>query len=359
MKIYKTVSKRKILLMWLITGISLAILLIFPTQCRAGAANGVFLCIQVLIPSLFPFMVLSSFIVHSGIASKLPNVVEKFTKCIFGLPKESFAVILLSMTGGYPVGAKGINSLYKENKITMAEAEQMSMFCVAAGPGFLVTYLGCSMLRSPQTGYILLISQTLSFLLLGIISKYTVKDKHRKTLNTAVKTELYEESSIVTSVNEAIRSCGYMCALVVLFGAICEIFLCMTEGTPQLKWITAVIEITNGIKILSAEYSVLLMSAMCGFGGLCVHFQVFALLGNIKISKAKFFIFRIFQTLLNTLFTYLLLKVFPNTAEVFSTVEKSTPKFNSSITGCIFLIICCVAFLLSLKEISRTHIKKR
>ncbi len=357
MRIYKTLNKRKILFMWLLSGIALAVLLIFPTQCRAGAANGIFLCIQVLIPSLFPFMVLSSFIVTSGMASKLPNFAQKLTKAVFNLPKESFAVILLSLTGGYPVGAKGINSLYKEGKISLKEAEQMSLFCVASGPGFLVTYLGCSMLRSPQTGYILLLSQIFSFVILGIFSKYAVKNKDSSRLVFSEETENYEENALVTSVREAISSCGYMCALVVLFGAICEIYLYITETTPNLRWITAVLEITNGTKILSEGYSVLLMSAMCGFGGLCVHFQIYALLGDIKISKIKFFIFRITQALLNTLFTYLLLRLFPKTTEVFSTVEKSSPALNKGITGCVFLIICCVVFLLSLKETSRTHIK--
>ncbi len=354
MRIYKTLTKRKIAMLWITTGLVLATLLIFPEQCRAGAANGVFLCIQVLIPSLFPFMVLSSFIVCSGMASKVPRCIETLTKGLFGLPKDCFAVILLSVLGGYPVGAKGINTLYCENKINNKQAEQMSMFCVASGPGFIVTFVGCSMLGNRNIGYILLTSQIISFLILGIIARFAAKGSSDYTGEFKKNSKTSIGSALITSVSEAIKSCGYMCALVVLFGALCEILLYITEDIPNLSWTVALIEITNGIKILAQGYSVLLISAMCGFGGLCVHFQIYALLGEIKISKIKFTIFRVLGALLNTIFTYILLRIFPQTESVFSTIGKSEPAFNKGITGCIFLIICCVVFLISLKS---TNIK--
>lgn len=358
MRIYKTVSKNKILTMWLMTGMALSILLVFPTQVRAGAASGVFLCIQVLIPSLFPFMVLSSFVVTSNLASCVPVFTERIMRFLFRLPKESFMVILLAMTGGYPVGAKGIHNLHKSGKITEDEAERMSLFCVASGPGFLVTYLGCAMLRSPESGYILLAAQIISFVLLGFIARFFSKSKEPKMQRTEDKNENLTGNALVTSVKEAISSCGYMCALVVLFASICEIFIYLTKGAPELLWLTGILEITNGTKLLCTDYSLVTISVLCGFGGLCVHLQVFAMLGKIKVRKILFFFFRILSAFLNGLFTYLLLKLFPKTLNVFSTVEHTTPALNKGITGCVFLIICCVAFLFSLKAAGRNYSTK-
>ncbi len=356
MRIYKTVGKNKILMMWLLTGLCLALLLVFPTQCRAGAASGVFLCIQVLIPSLFPFMVLSSFVVSSGLASRVPRFAEYLTKILFSLPKESFAVILLALTGGYPVGAKGIQCLRNEGKITQEQAERMSLFCVASGPGFLVTYIGCSMLRNPKSGYILLVSQVTAFLLLGFVTKFLAKDNVLSTKETE-KTEI-NKNALVNSLKDAINSCGYMCALVVLFASVCEIFIYITKGEPRLLWITGLIEITNGTKYLSSEYSLSIISALCGFGGLCVHLQIFGIIGNIKIRKSLYFLFRILSGILNGAFTYALVKAFPQAESVFSTVESTTPSMNKGITGTIFLIICCVTFLFSLKGAGRISSNK-
>lgn len=43
-------------------------LLIFSKECADGAFSGIEMCINVLIPSLFPFMAVSSFTVKSGIS---------------------------------------------------------------------------------------------------------------------------------------------------------------------------------------------------------------------------------------------------------------------------------------------------
>lgn len=357
MNVYKTIPLKKALYIWTIAGLTLALLMIFPAECRTGAENGVFLCIQVLIPSLFPFMVLSDFIVKSGITLTIPTYIERITQFIFALPKESLAVMLLSLTGGYPVGAKTIASMYKNKRINTTEAMRMSLFCIASGPGFLVTFVGCSMLKDKTTGYILLLSQIISFFILGFLSKYFIKDKKESitTENTCEPQSISE--ALVNSVGEAIKSCAYMCALVILFGAVCEIYIECTKTYPNLIWVTSLLEITNGVKFLSQEYSPVIISAMCGFSGLCVHFQIFSLLRDIKIPKLKFYIYRILQGILNGTLTYIFMLIFPRKESVFSTVGKVTPDLNKGITGCVFLIICCVIFLISIKD-TKHHTNK-
>ena len=357
MKVYKTMTKKNAACIWSITGIALALLMIFPRECRVGAENGVFLCIQVLIPSLFPFMILSDFIVKTGVTSTIPKCMEKPTQFIFGLPKDSCAVILLSLTGGYPVGAKTISCMYKDKIITLAQAKKMSLFCVASGPGFLITFVGCSMLSDKTLGYILLMSQIISFIISGVIAKWIIKEDTKIQCLETKPENLSIGEALVKSVLSSIKSCAYMCALVILFGAICEIYIKITTGFPNLIWVTSLIEITNGVKFLSQGYSPVIISAMCGFSGLCVHFQIFSLLQEISIPKVTFYLFRILQGILNGTFTYILLLIFPRKEAVFSTVSKVTPDLNKGITGCAFLIICCVIFLISIND-KRQHIRK-
>ena len=60
-------------------------LLIFSKECADGAFSGIEMCINVLIPSLFPFMAVSSFTVKSGISDFLGKPFGKIMKSIFGL----------------------------------------------------------------------------------------------------------------------------------------------------------------------------------------------------------------------------------------------------------------------------------
>ncbi len=352
MRIYKLVSKKKAALVWLITGLVLCTLLAFPTQCRNGAANGLFLCIQVLIPSLLPFMILSSFMVNSGILCRMPKLTGFISNKVFGLPKSAFGVILLSLIGGYPVGATGIKSLYKEGYITEKQAERMAMFCVSAGPGFLVTYIGAAMTRQVRAGYIMLVSQIISGIILGFISKITIKDTDKKLDTPKKAVTLNIRSALVTSVNEGIISALKMSTLVILFGSVAEIFLYFTTNTPQLSPMVALLEITNGIKVTADRYSFELISFLCGFGGLCVHFQVFQQLEGISVSKGLFYIFRILQGFLCSILTKILLYFFPVTQEVLSTVSNAKPAFQTGIIGCVFLFITCAGFMISVKSMN-------
>ncbi len=114
-------------------------LLIFSKECADGAFSGVEMCINVLIPSLFPFMAVSSFTVKSGISDFLGKPFGKIMKSVFGLSPCFAPILLLSVTGGYPIGAKSCNELYKNGNAGTEECKRASMFMVCAGPGFLVT----------------------------------------------------------------------------------------------------------------------------------------------------------------------------------------------------------------------------
>lgn len=352
MRIYKLLNKTKMLIIWTVTGLSLAVLLCFPTECRNGAANGVFLCIQVLIPSLFPFIILSAFIAKSGIAATAPKFLSFIMGRVFGLSGNCALVLLLTLIGGYPVGAATIKSLYKEGLISDRAAKRMALFCVASGPGFLVTYIGAAMTRNTKLGYILLASQTVTVVLLGLLARYTVKceeinapaAKKTKAANKSIK------AALVHSVESSIKACSKMCALVVIFGAIAEVYITLCKGNPSLLWLTALLEITNGTKILCSGYPTVLISAVCGFGGLCVHFQVFSELDKIDFSKSLFYIFRLLQGILNAGITYILLKIFPLTQTVFSSIENAETKFYTTSVGCIVLILVCIAFIISVKN---------
>lgn len=350
MRIYKLINKGKISLIWLFVCISLAILLIFPKECRNGGTNGTYLCIQVLIPSLFPFMVLSSFIVESGLVNVIPKWIGRITEVLLRLPACCACVILLSLVGGYPVGATGIKSLWEQKLITDKQAQRMGLFCVASGPGFLVTYIGTVMAGNLRTGYILLISQTVSVLILGILSCIFAEKIKSSDSSTKEKYRVKLATALIPSVKKAVKSCTIMCALVVLFSAASEVLITLTKDDPSVRWVVALFEITNGVKILTNGYPTVMLSIACGFGGLCVHFQVFSALRGIGVSKILFMLFRIVQGILSGICTYILLKFFPVSQTVFSTVEKAQGKLDNTAAGCIVLILCCCAFLISLKN---------
>lgn len=93
-------------------------ILCFPGQCAQGAKQGLSFCGNILIPSIFPFLVLSVFVVNSGVSKALSRLLDPVTKRLFRLPGSAGATVLIGLTGGYPSGARGIKALLDSGEIT-------------------------------------------------------------------------------------------------------------------------------------------------------------------------------------------------------------------------------------------------
>ena len=88
---------------------------------------------------------------------------------------------------------------------------------------------------------------------------------------------------------------------------------------------------------------------MAGFGGICVHFQIFSVLGNLKINKITFFCYRIIQGILTAAFTYIGMLIFYDTKSVFSvgTVSGGSVYGGTALSGIVLteLMVCFLCLL--------------
>ena len=199
-----------------------AALLFYPTQAAAGAKRGIGYCVDILIPSLFPFMALSVFVVKSGLAASMGRLTAGPCRILFGLPGSAAAAIVMSMVGGYPVGARAVAALCQEGEITPQEAARMLCFCVNSGPAFVLSVVGAGLLRNAQAGVILLASQLSASLLLGILCSLGVSRKQR---GKAVSQKgMGAAQALICSASDAARSMLSMCCFVILFAVLLDFF---------------------------------------------------------------------------------------------------------------------------------------
>lgn len=351
MKLYKCIGKTKLLLIWALVLLSFAGLFVFSNECKIGALNGIIMCLGVLVPSLFPFFILASFLSESHMLELIAPVLNPVSKLLLGLRGICLTAVIMALIGGYPVGAKAIKSLYEKGSITKNEAERLAVICCFAGPGFLVTFVGTSLLFSKESGIILLSSQIISGILLCVISRLIFGKCENHGENRTQKCFSVSEA-LVSSVNSAVKSTAGMCGFVIAFSIICNV---LTEGfgTDNIigSFAVAFIEITTGVNTLCGEVSLELISALTAFGGICVHFQIFRELKGVPFSKIRFYIFRLIQSAVCLLSTKLLLLAFPVTDTVFSTTSnKPELSFYSGIAGTIALLITSAIFIISVKH---------
>ena len=326
-------------------------LLLFSQNCSQGAVEGLKLCFGVLVPSLFPFMAVSSFIVKSGLSQKIGRPFGFIMKKLFGLSGAFAPIILLSMIGGYPVGAKGISSLVKSKAVSLKEAEKASLFAVCAGPGFIVNFVGVSLYGNATIGFIILVSQVISVLCLGI----AIYLFDRKNSDISYK-EIYNKplplsTAIVESAYESSKGILNICAFVVLFSSFTGIIESLNLDNTTQSFVFCLLEVCSAVNLLSANFPVEAVAFAIGFGGLCVHFQIFSALGDLKINKLTFFCIRIIQGIITSLLTRLGILIFLGETAVFSTsVVENSDFFGGTIISGIALIGVAICFLYSFKS---------
>ena len=290
-------------------------ILCFPGQCAQGAKRGLSFCGNILIPSIFPFLVLSVFVVKSGVSKALSRLLDPVTKRLFRLPGSAGATVLIGLTGGYPSGARGIKALLDSGEITQKQARRMLCFTVGAGPAFVISVTGSGLLGSVQTGIILFISQLSAALVLGILVGLFARGEEAPAEARGGASSLVPVLLEVTTGSTAAASAG--------------------AGAPFLSF-------------------------ALGWAGLCVDFQIFSMLRSVSFSKAVFLLFRLFHGLLSALFTVIGLHFFPITETVFfSTGQSLSGGLALRADGGLLLLLLCVVFLLSLQVKNVTMKKKK
>lgn len=343
-------KKQKRVLTGLAAAAAAVMMTVFAQESKSGAARGVTLCLQTLAPSLFPFMAVTQLLVKSGLCQRASRFLQRPTRALFGMSGSLAPVFLLSMIGGYPVGAAGIRELYSNKEISREEARRAALFMVGAGPGFLLSFVGVSVYGNRRIGVVLLIAQTAAAVLLGLLSRlHGTAARHEHITQSAPLPSFGE--ALTESVYGAARSMAIMAGFVILFAAVQGMAQERIPWQPLKTALSLTWEVCDAVTACAREQPIELTAFAVGFGGICVHCQIFAVLGELGVNKALFFLYRILQGVLTAAFTHLLLLLTPLSAPVFSTaVPQHAMPYNGSVLSGAALVAVSIAFLASCRR---------
>ena len=368
--LFSSRARRPLSLVFCLTAVLVGVaLLVFSGPASDAIGKSMEVCGSVLIPSLFPFMVFSIFVVKSGLSEILSRFSEPVTRLLFQLPGCTAAAITAGFLGGYPAAAQSIAALLESGRISPAQAERMSRFCLCAGPAFVLSAVGGRMLGSTQTGLLLYAAQLIAALSIGIIeARFVPPEDKKKNAAAPCEPPLPLSAALIQSVEAGVQSLLKLCAAACLCGVLSALlsgagitgaFTALLDRTGLLAVSAALpdilLEVTDGCRaaVRAGAYPVLLCSLALSWGGLCIHLQIFSALGTLKIRKGRFYLFRLLQTLLSALVTVLLLRLFPSTAApVFSTLRQP-PEISPGQNGIwafLALVAMSVVFLFSLSQ---------
>lgn len=307
-------------------------LTLFSAEAKEGAALGLSLAQNTIIPSLLPLLIVFLIVMKTGAKDVLSKCFGFISTCIFNLPMTTFPAIFFGLTGGYPTGALLTNELLLSGEIDEKQARRMLRFNFCGGTGFLVTAVGTATLSSLKAGLILFASNVLSSVTIGFVLSFTEKRIHRDFYSYTEETNFAD--ALTDATNSAVKSVLGITAFIILFSAINGI-----AGLPDE--IMPLVEITNGI-CLNCAKPIAQISAYLSFGGLCIHFQILNVLLRAKMKYCDFLLFRLIGGLLSYVITKVLLIIFPLDVSVFSNTSQRTAEFSSvNIALSVLMVIGC------------------
>ncbi len=289
-------------------------LILFTRQTSDSAAEGISLCLNVLVPSLFPFFVVSSLCVQTGLAAYIGRVFEKPMRLLFGVPGVCAPAFVLGLVGGYPVGAKTAISLYEQSMCSRTEAERLLAFCNNSGPAFILGAVGASLFGGSMAGVLLYGAHVLASVCVGLAFRFwrgRRQDSSHSSSRRFTAVCVPFGKAFTSAVTSSFSSVLNVCAFVIFFSVVIDL-LTLLGVTPVLarglgallspfgldaayaeKLLSGLLEVTSGVQgllTLSASFSVKLTTAafLLGWAGVSVHLQVVNLIGDSGLSPAPY-----------------------------------------------------------------------
>ena len=258
--------------------------LAFSAQTAQFARDALQLCAFSVIPSLFPFFVLTGLFVSLSPSALFPRRVSKMAGRLFGCGSEALTVFFLGILGGYPLGARTVSQMYHSGRISPETAQYFLLFCNNAGPSFILGMVGLGRFGSLRIGIYLYLIHVFCAALLGILFR-------RKSTFLSAPTVSAAPPSFATALVNSIVSAGssmvQICSFVVFFVTLLQLFSTLTGiNHPLLLGLT---ELTGGIlRLGDTPTDFAMAAALLGWGGASVHLQTAAVLQDTPVHFPRY-----------------------------------------------------------------------
>ena len=362
----KLLKLRKNQIITILITLFIALFIINLSICIESTFTGLNLVIKAILPTLFPFSVICNLIIHYDGISFYSNILGPIICKPLKLSNCSSFPIVASILCGYPLGCKYCCDLYELGYISKEEFLRLLNIASNASPIFLIGSVGVAMLGNIKYGFILLIANYLSPLIIGFFTKKNTHEFNNSNEYPLKTGGSYNFGVIIkTSIENAINTTLQVGAFVVLFSIIISIiknnayisivfnniedFLNLPKYSIYGLFLGSV-EFTNGCKLittlpLTLPFKLAIISFICSFSGLSVIAQISSFVYKYDISIAKYSFMKFIQGVISFSITFIISSIFSLQYTAY-TSSATIDNYNISIIISLFLSLLLIGTLI-------------
>ena len=342
--------------------LSLFLILKEPSLSIDYVERGMKLCITTVIPSLFPFMVVSELIVLCGAAEFIGRPLDRLSRALFGVSGEGASALVLGTVCGFPVGTRVALSLFREERISYGELLRLICFSNNPSSAFVISAVGSTLFGSHRFGVALYFITLASSFLVGIGQNILLgrgKGFSQRVTSVAEKKENKGISTFPDAVSSSAFAMLKICAFVVFFSTFTGVFDTLLSSFHLSQTVKAALfsffELNCGVYaaagIKDTLAATLVAAFAVGWSGLSVHFQMVGICEGIDLPFRRYFFAKLCQGLINVLLMGVYFRIFrenivfdAESVGAFLVYDTSLSPLVISVLACFFVCVAVGTF---------------
>lgn len=332
----------------IICSILAALLLMNPAAAVQGFSDGLQLCMDTVLPALFPFFVISALLSHCPFRDASLRPVARFVGLHSG---RAALVVLLSWVGGYAVCAGMTASLFHSKAINARDASLILLLGCCSSPGFVIGCVGGLLLGNPRLGVLLYVLQLSANLIAAIFCLPLLPSppSHSHTVSEPSSSRISFSHAIGTAVQNSLSIVG----CIVFFRTISAVILpFLPQGVFTAPLLSGFLEVSSGcaeFSLLGGKWALYGCCACLSLLGLSVWAQLSMLLQG-AVSLRLLAAHRILHMILLWALIWCTARLLPGSLTVYRTMGQrviSTRRLPLDAAIVVLLFLCAVLYKVS------------
>lgn len=296
---------RKNIILTILFGSLLFFILRFSAQAKQFAYLGLSVWFEQMIPSLLPFMILSSMLIRLNLDVLLVKPVSWLLKGIYQISDTGSYVLFIGFLCGFPMGAKTAAMEYEQGKLSEKEAEFLLAFTNNFGPAYFLSFVYGNIYHQIPVWHGLFFLYGIP-LLYGMLLRMSVYRKLPHTVSLPqkqAKAEKISFSAFLLVLDESINTGLYQIAMLGGYMIVCNLLVIIPRiifsSSPTVcSFFHNLLEISGGLisiqKLQLTDKTAFIFAHLSlAFTGVSCHLQTFHILGKSGLSGQKYMLHKL------------------------------------------------------------------
>lgn len=264
-------------------------------------------CVRSLVPTLFPYMILSSLLMRIFTDYQPPGVISGSQERK-GMRLSPYLAFIIGSLCGFPVGAQVLVDLYNCGEINKNELRRLFPLCNQCSLAFVVLGIGRDLLVSSSIGFYLYFIMIASAALVSLLFPSKKSKESIEIRNSAQ----IARRSFVSIVRDATLATLYTIGFLLLFSIPIALIGHFSQNNLLSLLLTIPLEFTGACRLaistIAASSPLLLptLAFILSFGGICVGMQSELIVQVAGIGMSDYYP----RKLLQGLFAFLIALLF-------------------------------------------------